>query len=97
MPTYEYECPKCGHRLEAFQTIAERPLKKCPKCGEHQLKRLIGPGGGLLFKGSGFYITDYRPKEYKEKARAESGTKNEKVDSAKKPKDESKKKKEDGL
>ena len=92
MPTYEYECQKCGCRLEVFQTMSERPLKKCPKCGESQLKRLIGAGGGLLFKGSGFYITDYRSKEYKDKTKSESGTKDKKSGPAEKQKDEVKKK-----
>ncbi len=101
MPTYEYECQKCGHRLEAFQTISERPLKKCPQCGVLKLKRLISAGTGLLFKGSGFYITDYRSKEYKEKAKTDSDkakpkeTKDKKSESSEKPKQESKKKKED--
>jgi putative FmdB family regulatory protein len=65
MPTYEYECRKCGKRHEAFQSITAKPLTKCPKpqCGG-RLKRLLGSGGGLLFKGSGFYITDYRSKSY---------------------------------
>lgn len=65
MPTYEYECRKCGKRHEASQSITAKPLTKCPKpkCGG-RLKRLLGSGGGLLFKGSGFYITDYRSKSY---------------------------------
>ncbi|MBI4354761.1 MAG: zinc ribbon domain-containing protein [Candidatus Omnitrophica bacterium] len=67
MPTYEYECRKCGKRHEAFQSITAKPLTKCPKpkCGG-RLKRLLGSGVGLLFKGSGFYITDYRSKSYRE-------------------------------
>lgn len=97
MPTYEYECQKCGHLLEAFQSISERPLKRCPKCGVLQLKRLISAGSGLLFKGSGFYITDYRSKEYKEKAKTDSDkakpkeTKDKKSESSAKPKQEVKK------
>ena len=67
MPTYEYACPKCGHKFEFFQTMSAAPLKKCPKCGKSGVKRLIGAGAGLIFKGTGFYITDYRkgppPKE----------------------------------
>ena len=63
MPTYEYECRKCFHRFEQFQYIKDKALKKCPKCGKPALKRLIGSGGALIFRGSGFYINDYcRPK-----------------------------------
>ncbi|HVS52285.1 MAG TPA: zinc ribbon domain-containing protein [Opitutaceae bacterium] len=60
MPTYEYACPKCGHTFEAFQSMRDEPLKKCPKCGKTGVKRLIGGGAGLIFKGTGFYITDYK-------------------------------------
>ena len=60
MPTYEYECPKCGHHFEQFQTMSAAPLKKCPACGKSGVKRLIGRGGGLIFKGTGFYVTDYK-------------------------------------
>lgn len=73
MPTYEYECSGCGARVEEFQQITDKPLRKCPQCGALKLRRLIGAGAGILFKGSGFYITDYRSKEYKEKAKAEKG------------------------
>jgi putative FmdB family regulatory protein len=73
MPTYEYKCSACGHQFEKFQSITADPLKKCPKCGKNKLQRLIGTGAGLIFKGSGFYITDYRDSGYKEKAKAESG------------------------
>ena len=59
MPTYEYECLKCGHRFERFQNINDKPLKTCPKCHK-SIRRLIGRGGGIIFKGSGFYATDYR-------------------------------------
>jgi putative FmdB family regulatory protein len=62
MPTYEYACPKCGHQFEQFQSMRDEPLKKCPKCGKAGLKRLVGSGAGLIFKGSGFYITDYKNK-----------------------------------
>jgi putative FmdB family regulatory protein len=61
MPTYEYECTACGHRFELFQKITEQPFGKCPKCNK-KAKRLISAGSGLIFKGSGFYITDYRKK-----------------------------------
>lgn len=59
MPTYEYECLKCGYQFERFQKISEEPLKRCPKC-KSKVRRLIGGGCGLIFKGSGFYITDYK-------------------------------------
>jgi putative FmdB family regulatory protein len=62
MPTYEYACTKCGHAFEAFQSMKDEPLKQCPKCRKAALKRLIGGGAGLIFKGSGFYITDYKKK-----------------------------------
>jgi putative FmdB family regulatory protein len=60
MPTYEYVCQKCGHEFEQFQSMRDEPLKKCPKCKKSALKRLVGGGAGLIFKGSGFYITDYK-------------------------------------
>jgi putative FmdB family regulatory protein len=59
MPTYEYECKSCHHKFEAFQNIKDEPLKKCPKCGK-SLRRLFGGGMGIIFKGSGFYTTDYK-------------------------------------
>lgn len=62
MPTYEYACPKCGHQFEQFQSMKDEPLKKCPKCKKTGVKRLVGGGAGLIFKGSGFYITDYKNK-----------------------------------
>jgi putative FmdB family regulatory protein len=61
MPTYEYECTHCGHNFELFQKITDKPLEKCPKCNK-EVKRLIGAGSGIIFKGSGFYATDYRKK-----------------------------------
>lgn len=61
MPTYEYECTKCGHKFEAFQKITDKPLDKCPKCSD-KVRRLISSGIGIIFKGSGFYATDYRKK-----------------------------------
>lgn len=79
MPTYQYQCAKCGHEFEVFQPISEPPLKVCPrdhcqqkKWGRGRVKRLIGAGAGLLFKGSGFYITDYRSKSYQEAANKEA-------------------------
>src|SRR5215471_17616348 len=74
MPTYDYKCDACGHAFEKFQSISAAPIKKCPKCGKMKVKRLIGTGAGLIFKGSGFYITDYRDSGYKDKAKAESGS-----------------------
>src|SRR5437879_5680967 len=74
MPTYDYRCDACGHAFEQFQSMTSAPLKKCPKCGRKKLRRLIGTGAGLIFKGSGFYITDYRDKSYTDKAKADSGS-----------------------
>ena len=74
MPTYEYQCDACGERFEKFQSITAPAIKKCPKCGKNKVRRLISSGAGILFKGSGFYITDYRDKSYTEKAKAESGS-----------------------
>jgi putative FmdB family regulatory protein len=73
MPTYEYKCDACGFAFEKFHSITAEPIKKCPKCAKNKVQRLIGTGAGLIFKGSGFYITDYRSEGYKEKAKAESG------------------------
>lgn len=71
MPTYEYECKKCGSRFEIFQNISDPPRKRCKEC-RGAVRRLIGTGAGLLFKGSGFYITDYRSESYQKKAKADS-------------------------
>ena len=60
MPTYDYECRSCGHRFETFQSMSDDPLRDCPKCGTDQLRRLIGGGSGVIFKGSGFYVNDSR-------------------------------------
>lgn len=72
MPTYEYACSKCGHHFEQFQSMRDVPLRKCPSCKKLALKRLIGGGAGLIFKGSGFYITDYKNKGMAKAAAAES-------------------------
>lgn len=72
MPTYEYECSACGCRFEKFQSINDEPLKKCPECSG-KVDRLLGTGAGLLFKGTGFYITDYRSSDYHKKAKADAG------------------------
>ena len=74
MPTYEYRCKACDHELELFQSIKARPVKKCPSCGKLQLERLIGAGAGILFKGSGFYETDYRSESYKAQANKEKSS-----------------------
>jgi putative FmdB family regulatory protein len=83
MPTYEYECKKCGHAFELFQSITAPPRKKCPKCSG-KVERLISGGGGIIFKGHGFYATDYRSDSYRagEKKEKES-SKPEKKDSKK--------------
>lgn len=67
MPTYEYECVRCGHHFELFQSMSDPPRKRCPKC-RGKVRRLIGAGAGLLFKGNGFYTTDYRSEGYKSAA-----------------------------
>ncbi|HTW94442.1 MAG TPA: FmdB family zinc ribbon protein [Tepidisphaeraceae bacterium] len=75
MPTYEYKCEACGHEFEKFQSMTADRIRKCPKCGKMKLRRLVGSGAGLIFKGSGFYITDYRDKSYpkEESGKTESG------------------------
>jgi putative FmdB family regulatory protein len=65
MPTYEYRCAACGHEVEFFQSIREGPKRKCPRCGKQRLQRRISAGAGIVFKGSGFYQTDYRSESYK--------------------------------
>ena len=79
MPTYEYSCEKCGKGFEAFQSMRDDPFRECPKelCrqkkwGHGKVKRLVGTGAGLIFKGSGFYITDYRSNSYKEAAKKDA-------------------------
>lgn len=73
MPTYDYACSACGHRFEEFQSISAEPLKKCPACKKSKLERLIGPGAGVIFKGSGFYQTDYRGSSYASDAKKDEG------------------------
>ncbi len=68
MPTYDYECDGCGHAFELFQSISEPVKKKCPECGKQKLRRLFGTGAAVVFKGSGFYQTDYRSDSYKKGA-----------------------------
>ena len=74
MPTYDYECDACGHRFELFQSINEEPKKKCPQCKKPKLRRLFGTGAALMFKGSGFYQTDYRSESYKKASEADKKT-----------------------
>jgi len=74
MPTYDYLCEACDHRFELFQSITAHPKRKCPECGRRKLRRLIGPGAAIIFKGSGFYQTDYRSDSYRKKASSESGS-----------------------
>lgn len=75
MPTYEYRCKKCKKIFEVFQNITAKPIKKCIHCASGPVQRLIGAGGGFLFKGSGFHITDYRSKGYKEKQKKDQDNK----------------------
>ncbi|GIW79171.1 MAG: hypothetical protein KatS3mg105_0978 [Gemmatales bacterium] len=72
MPTYEYACDACDHHFDAFQSMTEKPLRKCPECGKPKLRRLFGTGSAVLFKGSGFYETDYRSESYKAGAKKEA-------------------------
>jgi putative FmdB family regulatory protein len=71
MPTYEYQCDACEHNFDEFQSINDKPLKKCPKCGKPKLRRVFGAGAAIIFKGSGFYQTDYRSESYKAAAKAD--------------------------
>jgi putative FmdB family regulatory protein len=72
MPTYDYLCDACGHEFEAFESITANPRTDCPECKQNRLRRKIGPGAAILFKGSGFYQTDYRSESYKKAAKAEN-------------------------
>lgn len=72
MPTYDYECSECDNKWEEFQSITAKPIRKCPACGKLKAKRVIGAGAGIIFKGSGFYQTDYRSSSYKKAAEADS-------------------------
>ena len=92
MPTYDYVCDGCGHEFELFQSIKAEAEKKCPQCGKKKLRRLIGPGAAVIFKGSGFYQTDYRSKSYQKGAEAEKKARSEASSSGtKSDKDKSKK------
>jgi putative FmdB family regulatory protein len=72
MPTYEYQCDACGHKFEKFQSITSTAVKKCPKCGKNKVRRLISSGAGVIFKGGGFYQTDYRSDSYKAGAKSDA-------------------------
>lgn len=72
MPTYGYRCDACGHEFDKYQSITASAIRKCPACGKLKLRRLIGTGGGIIFRGSGFYQTDYRSDSYKRAASADS-------------------------
>lgn len=74
MPTYDYRCQGCQHQFTTMHSIAADPLKDCPSCGQAQLKRLIGGGGGVLFKGGGFYQTDYPSASYSAGAKTDAGS-----------------------
>ena len=77
MPTYDYICENCGHEFEQFQSMTSKSLRRCPECKKLQLKRLIGAGAGVIFKGTGFYETDYRSKSYKDAREKEKTLKKE--------------------
>jgi putative FmdB family regulatory protein len=81
MPTYDYECDGCGHSFELFQSISEPVKKKCPECGKPKLRRLFGTGAAVVFKGSGFYQTDYRSDSYKKAAEKDKSASESKTDS----------------
>jgi putative FmdB family regulatory protein len=87
VPTYEYACEACGAQFERLESIKARPLRKCPKCGRNKLQRLIGTGAGIIFKGSGFYETDYRSESYKKGAESEKKSKEKAADTEKKSKE----------
>ena len=87
MPTYEYACKGCGHEFELFQPITESIKRKCPDCGELKLRRLFGTGAAVVFKGSGFYETDYRSESYKADAEKEKKAKEKKTESKDSKKD----------
>jgi putative FmdB family regulatory protein len=97
MPTYDYVCDSCGHEFEEFQSITEPVLRKCPECKKQKLRRLFGTGAAVVFKGSGFYQTDYRSESYKsgaekDKPKSESSEKSESKSSEKSEKKTEKKK-----
>ncbi len=92
MPTYDYECDACGHKFEHFQSISDPVLKKCPECGKSKLRRLFGTGAAVVFKGSGFYQTDYRSDSYKKAAEKDKPASEAKSDGKSETKSEKKSK-----
>ena len=84
MPTYDYVCGGCDYQFELFQSITAKPIRKCPKCGRVGVQRLIGAGAGILFKGSGFYETDYRSESYKKAQESEKKSRADKSTTEKK-------------
>ena len=78
MPTYDYVCDACGHTFELFQSMTDSVKRTCPQCKKRKLRRLIGTGGAIMFKGSGFYQTDYRSESYKKAAAADKPTEKKK-------------------
>ncbi|MEN0020453.1 MAG: zinc ribbon domain-containing protein [Planctomycetota bacterium] len=96
MPTYDYRCSACAHEFELFQSMSDKVKKKCPECSKLALERLIGTGAAVLFKGSGFYETDYRSQSYKKAAEADKKSTDSKANSKGDSKAESKPKKSDG-
>ena len=82
MPTYDYLCKACGHALEIFQSMSEGAKRKCPECGKLKLERQIGAGAGFLFKGSGYYLTDYRSDSYKQAAEKDKSASTSSSDSS---------------
>jgi putative FmdB family regulatory protein len=97
MPTYEYVCDACGYGFERFQSITDKTMRKCPECGKRKLRRLIGAGGGIIFRGAGFYETDYRSDSYKaaagqdrDSAASSAGSSSSKSSAKSKPSDSAK-------
>jgi len=74
MPTYEYECEACGCQFERFQSITASPIRKCPHCGRLKVRRRVGTGAAVIFKGSGFYATDYRSDDYRNRAETDKSS-----------------------
>ena len=86
MPTYDYKCTQCGHDFEMFQSMSESHIKKCPECGGN-VRRLVGAGAGLIFKGSGFYLTDYVKGKEQKKTSIEKNGKEKETTKTDKPKE----------
>jgi putative FmdB family regulatory protein len=93
MPTYDYSCAACGHRFERFESINDDAVKACPKCGKKKAKRMLGTGAGLIFKGSGFYTTDYKKTSGGESGGEKSKEPEKKSDAKEKKKGEKESKK----